>query len=499
MLQFNKVCFSYPSADYKIFTELKLDFAPGWTGLVGANGSGKTTLMQLASGALKPDSGTVTQTGLLAYCPQRTEQPGVSEKSLFDPYSWSAEKDRLYSQLEIEQDWLKRWDTLSQGEQKRTQIAAAISLNPDILLVDEPTNHLDSYSTELIYQALKKFTGIGLLISHNRQLLDDLCTRIVYLDPPDCLILNGNYSQAIEQKETAEISQIHQREVLKKKVKHLEKELIRRSQEAGKSHKRFSKKHIGRKDSDSRAKINLAKLTGKDTSAGKQASTMGRRVDNLNSKLDNTRFKKRYKLDFRLTGEKCTRNSLLSISAQNLAMGPEKHLILPDLIIAPEDRIGITGPNGVGKSTLIRFLLSELNLSTDKAIYIPQEISIKESKAIMNKVAELPSDQLGELMSFISCLGSIPSRLKATDMPSPGEIRKLCLALGLLNKPWLIIMDEPTNHLDLPAIELLESALENVESSLILVSHDRQFLNNLINKELQINRLESGNSRAFLT
>lgn len=496
MLQFNKVSFSYPSADFDIFTNLNLNFGHGWTGIVGANGSGKTTLMLLAAGELKPGSGEVMHSGLITYCPQRTDSPGPSENSLFDPYNYNADRERLCSQFEIEPDWLERWQTLSQGEQKRIQIAAAISLNPDILLVDEPTNHLDTYSAQIIFDALSKFDGIGLLISHNRILLNELCNRIVYLDPPDCLVFNGNYQQALEQKTVTEAAQANKRETLQRKASKLQSELYRRSKQAEKSEKKVSKKHVKRHDSDARAKINLAKLTGKDATDKNLAANMNRRVEKIHQEIDKTRVKKRYKLDFRLCGEKCRRDAVVTIKAQKLCMGPEKILELPEIIVAPEDRIGITGPNGSGKSTFIRHLLSQLTLPPEKVIYIPQEISIEESRRIMNKVLELPSDQLGELMSFVSCLGSIPARLKETDIPSPGEIRKLCLALGLLNQPWLIIMDEPTNHLDLPAIELLESALENVESSLILVSHDQRFLSGLVNRNLQITRQDSVNSLA---
>jgi len=105
----------------------------------------------------------------------------------------------------------------------------------------------------------------------------------------------------------------------------------------------------------------------------------------------------------------------------------------------------------------------------------------------------LPSEQLGQVMSFVSCLGSIPARLRETEVPSPGEVRKICLALGLLKKPWVIIMDEPTNHLDLPAIELLEGALAQIESALILVSHDAVFLSHLVDRQLRF----SGSSMAF--
>ncbi len=493
MLQFHNVSFTYPSAPSSLFTSLSLTFGKGWSGLVGPNGSGKTTLIGLASGELQPDIGHVRHTGLLVCCPQRSEKPGDNERGLFDPFSWDSEKERLCRLLEIQPDWLDRWQTLSQGEQKRFQVAAVLAQKPDILLVDEPTNHLDMVSAEMIFAAFRSFEGIGVLISHDRRLLDDLCQRIVFIDPPDVLQFSGNYSQALEQKNGDEQNTVQHRENLKKSAARLEKELHRRLDEADRSASRVSKKHVGRHDADMRAKINLAKLTSKDATAGNLAASMGKRVARLHEEIENTRFKKRYDLDFRLAGERSPRDCVARLRRQALPMGPQRFLEVPEMTILPCDRIGIVGANGAGKSTFLRLLVASIDFPPDRVLYIPQEISIERSGEIVREMLALPSEQLGQVMSFVSCLGSIPARLRETEVPSPGEVRKICLALGLLKKPWVIIMDEPTNHLDLPAIELLEGALAQIESALILVSHDAVFLSHLVDRRLCF----SGNSMSF--
>jgi ATPase subunit of ABC transporter with duplicated ATPase domains len=245
MLQFHNVSFTYPSAPSSLFTSLSLTFGKGWSGLVGPNGSGKTTLIGLAAGELQPDTGHVRHTGLLVCCPQRSEKPGDNERGLFDPFSWDSEKERLCRLLEIQPDWLDRWQTLSQGEQKRFQVAAVLAQKPDILLVDEPTNHLDMVSAEMIFAAFRSFEGIGVLISHDRRLLDDLCQRIVFIDPPDVLQFSGNYSQALEQKNGDEQNTVQHRENLKKSAARLESELRRRTEEADRSASRVSKSMWG--------------------------------------------------------------------------------------------------------------------------------------------------------------------------------------------------------------------------------------------------------------
>jgi ATPase subunit of ABC transporter with duplicated ATPase domains len=145
----------------------------------------------------------------------------------------------------------------------------------------------------------------------------------------------------------------------------------------------------------------------------------------------------------------------------------------------PTDRIGIKGPNGGGKSTLVNTIFRGLDLPPERVIYLAQEISAEQSQSIIARTRKLPRKKLGRLMTIISRLGSNPERLLETEMLSPGELRKLMLAIGITYDPYLIIMDEPTNHLDLPSIECLEEALSGCTCGLLLVSHDYRFLDSL--------------------
>ena len=142
----------------------------------------------------------------------------------------------------------------------------------------------------------------------------------------------------------------------------------------------------------------------------------------------------------------------------------------------PEDRVAVTGLNGLGKSTLIRFILKNVNVPAEKIIEMPQEVSPAMARNILDEARTLPDDQLGQVMNVVSRLGSRPHRLLESSQPSPGEIRKLLLALGMARTPHFIVMDEPTNHLDLPSIDALESVLADCPCGLLLVSHDQRFL-----------------------
>ena len=135
---------------------------------------------------------------------------------------------------------------------------------------------------------------------------------------------------------------------------------------------------------------------------------------------------------------------------------------------------------------MIGFIIQSLNIQKNHVTYVPQEIDIRASQGIMSQARDLSKDKLGKMMTVVSCLGSRPHRLLESVEPSPGEVRKVLLAIGIANAPHLVVMDEPTNHLDLPSIECLEQALADCPCGLLLVSHDRRFLDALTHKQWHI-------------
>lgn len=493
MIRFVDVCFTHSEAFEPLFENVSLQFDVGWTGLVGANGSGKTTLLRLAAGELEPSSGHVLRKGIVAFCRQRTD---------FRPDGWEAFCDaadadaaRLKGVLGIRPDWWERWETLSHGERKRAQIAVALWEDPALMFVDEPTNHLDGESGAMVREALASFRGVGILVSHDRRLLDDICKNIVFIEPPGVLEISGNYSEASGQKALGEEHQRRQRGAAKDELAKLQREASRRQAEAARSAHRLSKRHLHRNDSDGRGKLDLARLTGKDAIAGNFARQIRNRVERAEEKLDSIGFKKEYDLAYHIEGERSSRDVLLRLEQGVLPLGSSETLAFPDLVVMPADRIGLSGPNGTGKSSFVRHLLGRLNLPPDRVVYLPQEIPIDDGERLIREVRRLSPDELGRVLAFVSCLGTRPERLLRGDMPSPGEIRKILLALGIARRPHLIVMDEPTNHLDLPAIELLEKALQGFPGALILVSHDARFLDGVTNIRWLFSREKSGLAR----
>ena len=206
---------------------------------------------------------------------------------------------------------------------------------------------------------------------------------------------------------------------------------------------------------------------------------MDGRLQKAREEIGKIPFKKEYPIGISVLGDICPKAYILNLPAGDLPLGGHSRLIHPDLNISPRDRIAVTGSNGCGKTTLIRTIFSSLSLPEDRVTYLPQEVQIDESVRLMNELRGMAGEDLGWVMNIISRLGSRPEPLLESKLPSPGETRKIMLALGLLKEPWLIMMDEPTNHLDLISIECLENALADCRCALVLISHDRRFLKTL--------------------
>ena len=177
------VTFSYDSAEHPLFADLSAHFPFGFTGVVGANGAGKTTLLRLLIGELAPSRGSIHGTTGAIYCAQRTDYPPQGLHEFLN--DWGAHACELRGRLDIDLDYVERWDNLSHGERKRAQIALALWESPPVLALDEPTNHIDLRARSLLIESLQQFQGVGLIVSHDRELLDALCSQILWLQPPE--------------------------------------------------------------------------------------------------------------------------------------------------------------------------------------------------------------------------------------------------------------------------------------------------------------------------
>ena len=471
-IKFQNVSFGYDSSRDGILSGITFGVSEGWTGIIGANGSGKTTLLRLACGELEPRAGTILRPHRSVYCPQRTDEPMDGFEALLEDVR--AEAYRLRGRLGIEDDWLLRWSTLSHGERKRAQVATCLWLEPDLLAVDEPTNHLDTAASELIRSALRSFRGIGFLVSHDRELLDDLCTHCLFVAPERVVLRSGGYTTArtavLDEDRLARESQTKAR----REARRLKRELNVRREQQRKADRGRSKRGIDRKDHDAKEKVDRARLG--DSGAGKRLRQLEGRIDQVSAKQEVGPLLRRASLGIRLTGRTSERNTLFRLPPTEMILGEEKVLSHGELIVQPSDRIGVAGPNGSGKSTLIRRIVEHLGAAEARTVYIPQEIDEAASAEAIEAVRRLSGDALGRTMAWVSRLGSDPARLLESHLPSPGEVRKLLLANHIARSPELIIMDEPTNHMDLPSIECVEAALREYVGGLLLVSHDVRFL-----------------------
>ena len=346
----------------------------------------------------------------------------------------------------------------------------------------------------MLIEALKTFNGIGLIVSHDRELLDGICSHCLFLSPyhPPTLRPGGvSAGMKQEEQETREKWVVRERTVAEER--RLVREAGRRRAEANAQDRRRSKRGLRWKDSDAREKIDRARASGADGRAGRLLTQLDGRLRQAAARREAATAPPRERTGVTVRGTRARGDAVIRSDAMTLGLGDGRAVRIPELTIRPADRIGLVGPNGTGKSTLIRALIAG-RMQSEHCIYIPQELDLADGNRLMARVRDLAADELGRVLSTVSRLGSEPEQLQSTQTPSPGEARKLMLALGLERRPELIVMDEPTNHLDLVSIRCVEDALRDFDGALLLVSHDGRFLRALVTSYWEIAKVDSDGS-----
>lgn len=478
-IHFHDLTFQYSSA-VPVITAASLSLGPGWTGVVGANGAGKTTLIRLVEGSLLPSSGTMTLDpagGVVVHCPQMADTVDGNTTTLAD--AWDGVAHTLLGRLQLNRDELSRWDTLSPGERKRWQVGGALYREPDVLLLDEPTNHLDARARDLLVDALRGFRGVGLVVSHDRTVLNTLCTRVLRIAGGSIELWNGGYDTAHASWEAreAELRGGYEQVVAERKRTRRRLADKRRATVTKEAQHKRQLRTAGVKDKDARSMEKKGRFQGGQKQGSHEIALLRDEVERLSSAAAGFDMERQLGGDLHFEYEPPRRSRLLSLSGP-LQIGGETLVADTDVTIERGDRILLTGPNGAGKSTLLRALLDSSTLPAERVLHLPQELTEAETDVLMRNVTALDPETKGRVLGIVGVLGSDPKRVLATDVPSPGEARKLLIAMGLGTSAWVLLLDEPTNHLDLPSIERLEGALEAYPGAMVVVTHDDHFARN---------------------
>jgi ATPase subunit of ABC transporter with duplicated ATPase domains len=423
------------SSSLSVFEDVHLRLTPGIYGLVGANGAGKSTLLRVLARELVPARGTVR----------------VAPSDAAVAYATQADDDA----------------PRSPGERRRARIEEVLRGEPDILLLDEPTNHLDAAGRARVIAALRRFRGIAVIVSHDRELLEELPHGIVRVHDRTVTLHRGPYAEAKAAWTADREAALDAHKRAKADVRALERRLaharqVQASAEHGKS-ARARMRNAGDKEARGMPAKNLASWA--EARASRTVSTARGDLQRARAAVPTVERDRTLGAGIFATYARAPMPVLFHANGHT---------------VKRDERIRITGPNGAGKTTLVRALLASAHPNIlENVLHLPQEQTAAEVASLTRAVASLDAERRGRVLSIFAALGSDPDRVAyrsgGDTTLSPGEARKLALAFGLGRHAWALVLDEPTNHLDLPTIERLERALEAFPGSIVLVTHDDTF------------------------
>lgn len=458
-------------------------------GLLGRNGMGKSTLLKMLNGDVEPHDGIIArqQNVRTAYLPQEVPQDlhgriadiiasGLIDTDFADDeHHWKRDNQvqKTISLMELDGD--ARFETLSAGMKRRVILARGLVCNPDLLLLDEPTNHLDIQAIDWLEDFLKRWGGTLVFVTHDRVFLQKLTTRIIELDRGSVYDWACDYPTFLERKEAMLEAEQTQNALFDKKLAQ-EEAWIRKGIEARRT------RNEGRV-------LALKKLRQQRS---ERRELLG-------------------KVKMQIGTEK--RSGRLVIETENISYAYGEKTIIRNFTttIQRGDKIGIVGANGSGKTTLLKLLMGQLQPQMGEVrhgtnldiVYFDQlRTQLDESKSVLDNVGQgrdtvtingRTRNLMGYLEDFLFTRDRVRAPITAL---SGGERNRLLLARLFAMPANLLILDEPTNDLDIETLEILEDLLLDYEGTLLLVSHDRAFLNNIVTSTLILDG--SGDVKEFI-
>ncbi|MGJ3247965.1 MAG: ABC-F family ATP-binding cassette domain-containing protein [Elainellaceae cyanobacterium] len=483
-------------------------------GLVGVNGAGKSTQLKIIAGEVEPTSGEVIRPSNLhiAYLTQEFEvDPGRTVREEFwtvfseanqaqqalahvqrrmeaadmselddliheldrlqrqfealDGYTLEARIEKILPEMGFDpEDGDRLVSAFSGGWQMRMSLGKILLQEPDLLLLDEPTNHIDLETIEWLEKYLKGLTTPMVIVSHDREFLDRLCTQIVETERGVSTTYLGNYTAYLEQKEENQLAQMSAYE---RQQKELEKQ---------------------------QAFVDRFRASATRSTQAKSREKQLEKVERIDAPTAGLKT-----LRFRFPTVPRSGREVVNIQDLVHTYGDQVLFLGANLLIERGDRVAFLGANGTGKSTLLRLMMG-IETPTDGTIklgdhnivpgYFEQnqaealELNKTVLETIHNEVPDWKNEEVRTLLGRF--LFSSDTVFKTVASLSGGEKARLALAKMLLRPANLLVLDEPTNHLDIPAKEMLEEAIQHYEGTVIVVSHDRYFISKVANKIVEI-------------
>lgn len=467
----------YEVLDVTIFEKINASVQHGdIIGIIGKNGAGKSTLLQLINQDIAATEGHLKW---------------VKENLVIRMVEQETENFDFKKENPIEMKLLEKWQVptndfqkMSGGEKLKARLARGFAVEADLLLLDEPTNHLDELSMELLQEQIKKYKGTIILVSHDRYFLDAVTTKIWSIESKKLIEHKGNYSSYMEAREQKRLTQQREYDKQQKKIKQVEGQMKEITSWSQKAHAQSTKQEFPKEYYRAKAKRMDAQVKSKQ-----------KRLEKELEKNKVERLEEEYTVSFSIEANKKKGKRFLEIKDLSKAFGTRVLFKKGNITIQHGEKMAIIGPNGSGKTTLLNIILGKEKADGDVWISPTANIGYL-TQAVFDLPLEQTPEQLffkesfvkrGKVQTLMKHLGFMASQWKEPiKNMSMGERVKCKLMAYILEEKDVLILDEPTNHLDLPSREQLEETLSRYNGTLLVVSHDRYFLEKITTSKIAI-------------